>query len=239
MIWKDDEYFQFDWMMRVCYSVRTIKVQVAREIYTYKCIIYLILWHYISSKCVKALNIEDFHTFWRSLYIENACYIWNYFFMCVFGWFQVTKDEISKLVKGFEREDLLTSGGVTLAGQRYIYLSGTDRVIRAKLGKVGVHCMKTQQGEFDYFFHFVNFAFWWKKLHYKLFLYPSGHSIYLWGPCSTATGGFSCRETWWLFDYMRVLEVWNDFFLNSFYLLLYIALKALELIYCSKSYNNT
>ncbi|XP_059619227.1 profilin [Phlebotomus argentipes] len=59
--------------------------------------------------------------------------------------FEVTKDEISKLVKGFEREDLLTSGGVTLAGQRYIYLSGTDRVIRAKLGKVGVHCMKTQQ----------------------------------------------------------------------------------------------
>uniref|UniRef100_A0A1B0CP86 Profilin n=1 Tax=Lutzomyia longipalpis TaxID=7200 RepID=A0A1B0CP86_LUTLO len=57
----------------------------------------------------------------------------------------VTKDEISKLVKGFEKQDLLTSGGVTLAGQRYIYLSGTDRVIRAKLGKVGVHCMKTHQ----------------------------------------------------------------------------------------------
>lgn len=36
---------------------------------------------------------------------------------------------------------------MTLAGQRYIYLSGTDRVIRAKFGKVGVHCMKTQQGE--------------------------------------------------------------------------------------------
>uniref|UniRef100_A0A1L8E5E0 Profilin n=1 Tax=Nyssomyia neivai TaxID=330878 RepID=A0A1L8E5E0_9DIPT len=59
--------------------------------------------------------------------------------------FEVTKDEISKLVKGFEKQDLLTSGGVTLAGQRYIYLSGTDRVIRAKLGKVGVHCMKTHQ----------------------------------------------------------------------------------------------
>ena len=51
-------------------------------------------------------------------------------------------------MQGFDKTELLTSGGVTLAGQRYIYLSGTDRVIRAKLGKMGVHCMKTQQGKF-------------------------------------------------------------------------------------------
>jgi Profilin len=64
-----------------------------------------------------------------------------------FFFFQVSKEELAKLVAGFEKTDLLTSGGVTLAGQRYIYLSGTDRVIRAKFGKVGVHCMKTTQGE--------------------------------------------------------------------------------------------
>lgn len=58
----------------------------------------------------------------------------------------MTKEELAKLVQGFDKQEILTSGGVTLAGQRYIYLSGTDRVIRAKLGKVGVHCMKTQQG---------------------------------------------------------------------------------------------
>jgi len=62
----------------------------------------------------------------------------------------VSKEEIAKLVQGFEKQDILTSSGVTLAGNRYIYLSGTDRVIRAKLGKVGVHCMKTQQGTFAY-----------------------------------------------------------------------------------------
>lgn len=56
------------------------------------------------------------------------------------------QEEIAKLVQGFEKTELLTSGGVTLAGQRYIYLSGTDRVIRAKFGKIGVHCMKTTQG---------------------------------------------------------------------------------------------
>lgn len=65
-----------------------------------------------------------------------------------FKYFQVTKEELAKLVAGFEKCDLLTGGGVHLAGQRYIYLSGTDRVVRAKLGKVGVHCMKTQQGNY-------------------------------------------------------------------------------------------
>ncbi|XP_047987380.1 profilin [Cydia fagiglandana] len=59
--------------------------------------------------------------------------------------FEISKDEVAKIVAGFENESLLTSGGVTIAGTRYIYLSGSDRIIRAKLGKVGVHCMKTQQ----------------------------------------------------------------------------------------------
>lgn len=59
--------------------------------------------------------------------------------------FEISKDEVAKIVAGFENESLLTSGGVTIAGSRYIYLSGSDRIIRAKLGKVGVHCMKTQQ----------------------------------------------------------------------------------------------
>lgn len=59
--------------------------------------------------------------------------------------FNVTGEELTRLVQGFDHVDTLTSGGVTLAGNRYIYLSGTDKVIRAKLGKVGVHCVKTQQ----------------------------------------------------------------------------------------------
>ncbi|CAH0700514.1 unnamed protein product [Spodoptera exigua] len=59
--------------------------------------------------------------------------------------FEISKDEVAKIVAGFDNESMLTSGGLTIAGTRYIYLSGTDRIIRAKLGKVGVHCMKTQQ----------------------------------------------------------------------------------------------
>uniref|UniRef100_A0A1B6GLZ1 Profilin n=1 Tax=Cuerna arida TaxID=1464854 RepID=A0A1B6GLZ1_9HEMI len=59
--------------------------------------------------------------------------------------FDVSKEELLNIIQGFDKQDKLTTSGVTLAGQRYIYLSGTDRVIRAKLGKVGVHCVKTNQ----------------------------------------------------------------------------------------------
>lgn len=59
--------------------------------------------------------------------------------------FNVTKEELSRLVSGFENQNVLAASGVTLAGSRFIYLSGTDKVIRAKLGKVGAHCVKTQQ----------------------------------------------------------------------------------------------
>ncbi|KAL2730768.1 hypothetical protein V1478_005181 [Vespula squamosa] len=48
------------------------------------------------------------------------------------------------LVQDFAEQDILMSW-VTLAGNRYIYLSGTNRVIREKLRKVGIHCMKTTQ----------------------------------------------------------------------------------------------
>lgn len=83
-----------------------------------------------------------------SLFLGNLPFFHSFFmYYFYFSSFQVSKEELAKLVLGFEKTDLLTSGGVTLAGQRYIYLSGTDRVIRAKFGKTGVHCMKTQQGK--------------------------------------------------------------------------------------------
>lgn len=84
----------------------------------------------------------------RPLFLPS--YIFDYGYICTKRCSicqQISKDEVAKIVAGFENESLLTSGGVTIAGTRYIYLSGTDRIIRAKLGKVGVHCMKTQQGK--------------------------------------------------------------------------------------------
>lgn len=71
--------------------------------------------------------------------------------------FQVTKEELAKLVQGFDKTEILTAGGLTLANQRHIYLSGTDRVVRAKLGKTGVHCMKTQQGKTELYEFIVHY----------------------------------------------------------------------------------
>lgn len=62
-------------------------------------------------------------------------------FVCL----QLTKDDASKIVKGFEKPENLTMSGIVIAGNKYIYLSSTERVIRAKLGKVGLHCVKTTQ----------------------------------------------------------------------------------------------
>ena len=35
--------------------------------------------------------------------------------------------------------------GVTLAGEKYMYLSGDDKVLRCKRGTSGIHVMKTVQ----------------------------------------------------------------------------------------------
>lgn len=72
-----------------------------------------------------------------------------YFNIFIFKFYicQVSKEELSKVALGFDNQDTLTSSGITLANVRYIYLSGTDKVIRAKQGKVGAHCVKTQQSK--------------------------------------------------------------------------------------------
>ena len=37
--------------------------------------------------------------------------------------------------------------GVTVGGTKYMFLSANDRVVRARKGQSGVHCIKTVQGE--------------------------------------------------------------------------------------------
>uniref|UniRef100_T1IN74 Profilin n=1 Tax=Strigamia maritima TaxID=126957 RepID=T1IN74_STRMM len=59
--------------------------------------------------------------------------------------FNVNKEELAKVLTSFDDTSILTSSGVKLAGERYIYLSGDDKIIRAKRGKIGVHVMKTKQ----------------------------------------------------------------------------------------------
>ena len=39
----------------------------------------------------------------------------------------------------------LAGKGVTIAGTKYLYLSSSDKVVRAKKGTSGVHVVKTKQ----------------------------------------------------------------------------------------------
>jgi len=54
-------------------------------------------------------------------------------------------EELSKLSSCFADQSPLAMSGVFLGGEKYVYLSGTERVIRCKKGKSGVHAMKTLQ----------------------------------------------------------------------------------------------
>ena len=60
---------------------------------------------------------------------------------------QVQPDELKSLLSRYANIDELAMNGVTVGGVRYMFLSSTDRVVRAKKGTSGVHCIKTVQGE--------------------------------------------------------------------------------------------
>lgn len=59
--------------------------------------------------------------------------------------FGATPAELKTLIGNFGNTDVLAMNGVTLGNTRYMFLSGTDRVIRAKKGTSGIHVMKTVQ----------------------------------------------------------------------------------------------
>ena len=59
---------------------------------------------------------------------------------------QVSVDELKALLAKYNSTEQLAQSGVTIAGTRYMYLSSTDKVVRAKKGTSGVHTIKTTQG---------------------------------------------------------------------------------------------
>ena len=50
--------------------------------------------------------------------------------------------------------------GVTVGGTKYMFLSANDRVVRARKGQSGVHCIKTVQGEETIS---TKFQRWWES----------------------------------------------------------------------------
>jgi profilin len=59
--------------------------------------------------------------------------------------FNLTAVEVKKIVENYENASVFASSGISLEGAKYIYLSGNEDVLRAKLGKGGVHIYKTNQ----------------------------------------------------------------------------------------------
>lgn len=70
--------------------------------------------------------------------------------------FQVTPSELTTFANNYSSPEFFQANGLTLAGIRFIFLSGTDRVLRAKKNKSGLHCMKTEKGKFEHFWCFHN-----------------------------------------------------------------------------------
>eukprot|EP00093_Oithona_nana_P008933 08933.XXX_327506_324270_1 [CDS] Oithona nana genome sequencing. len=59
--------------------------------------------------------------------------------------FTVTPEELKGLIAKFGNTDQMAQSGINVAGTKYMYLSSTDKVIRAKKGTSGVHVIKTTQ----------------------------------------------------------------------------------------------
>merc|ERR1711942_591685 len=59
--------------------------------------------------------------------------------------FPVTAEELKSLLGKYASTDQLAMNGVTIGGVKYMFISSTDRVVRAKKGTSGVHCIKTVQ----------------------------------------------------------------------------------------------
>jgi len=57
--------------------------------------------------------------------------------------FEPTPAELKTLSTNIGSTDVMAANGVTIAGVRYMFLSGTDRIVRAKKGEAGLHVMKT------------------------------------------------------------------------------------------------
>ena len=70
--------------------------------------------------------------------------------------FQVSVDELKDLLAKYSSTDQMAAKGVTIAGTRYMFLSNTDKVVRAKKGTSGVHTIKTTQGKQHFLYTFLH-----------------------------------------------------------------------------------
>jgi profilin len=59
--------------------------------------------------------------------------------------FAVSVDELKKLLATYSSTDTMAANGVMIAQTKFMFLSSNDKVVRAKKGTSGIHCIKTTQ----------------------------------------------------------------------------------------------
>ena len=64
--------------------------------------------------------------------------------------FGVKPEELTAFIAKFGNTEKLAESGVTFAGTKYMFLSSTEKVVRAKKGTSGVHVFKTTQVRLPY-----------------------------------------------------------------------------------------
>jgi len=60
--------------------------------------------------------------------------------------FAPTVAELSTVMQNYGNVDAMAMGGVRVGGDKYMFLSGDEKILRAKKGKGGLHAIKTLQG---------------------------------------------------------------------------------------------
>jgi profilin len=61
------------------------------------------------------------------------------------GTFAISKEEVVALLNGMQDPSQLYTNGFYVAGTRYIYLSGSDVLVRGRKELDGAHCVKTNR----------------------------------------------------------------------------------------------
>lgn len=59
--------------------------------------------------------------------------------------FTVSVDELKTMLARYSAPDQMAMSGVFIGATKYMYLSSNDKIIRAKKGTSGLHCIKTTQ----------------------------------------------------------------------------------------------
>ena len=123
------------------------------------------------------------------MYINNPSILYDfiYIFHQQFVYiFQVTPEELRSLIGKYADTSLLAQNGVTIGGKKYMYLSSTDKVIRAKKGTSGVHAIKTTQSNYIFLFPLTQKT--------AVCLLPLERQVHYYSHLKTLVGSIQCTH---------------------------------------------